>query len=292
MRASVIAVALAVLGAAAAVAQVADLVDRSAFRVCADPALRPLSADDGSGFENRIAELIAESLGVPVEYTWFPQVIGFVRQTLSAGKCDVVMGYAQGDELVLNTNHYYTSTHVIVVRSDGDLADVDSLADPRLQGRRIGVVAGAPPATHVARLGLMKDAKPYDLMMDRRVESPADAMLADVETGKIDAALLWGPIGGPLVKARAPIRGDAAPQGAGAATAGLPDHHGRSCRRGLSGSATSTARSGGTRTTSTRSSAMRACRSSTTSARARSRSRADRTWETRVNWLTAERPQT
>ena len=79
-----------------------------------------------------------------------------MRQTLGAGKCDVVMGYAQGDELVLNTNHYYTSTHVLVTRADGDLADVDTLADPRLQGKRIGVVAGSPPATHVARLGLMK----------------------------------------------------------------------------------------------------------------------------------------
>ena len=110
------------------------------------------------------------------------------------------MGYAQGDELVLNTNHYYTSTHVIVVKADGPLADVDTLADPRLKGRRIGVVAGTPPATHVARLGLMADAEPYELMADRRVEDPAGDMLADLESGKIDAALLWGPIGGPLAK--------------------------------------------------------------------------------------------
>jgi quinoprotein dehydrogenase-associated probable ABC transporter substrate-binding protein len=192
---------VAALGLAGpAAAQVADLVDRSAFRVCADPANKPLSAEDGSGFENRIAELVAGKLGVPVQYTWFPQVTGFVRQTLQAGKCDVVMGYAQGDELVLNTNHYYTSTHVIIVRKDSDLADVDTIADPRLKGRKIGVVAGSPPATHVARLGLMKDAKPYDLMTDRRVEDPAGEMLADVESGEIDAALLWGPIGGPLVK--------------------------------------------------------------------------------------------
>ena len=183
-----------------AAAQVADLVDRGAFRVCADPANRPISAEDGSGFENRIAQLFADRLGVPLQYTWFPQVTGFVRNTLQAGKCDVVMGYAQGDELVLNTNHYYTSTHVIVVRKDGDLADVDTIADPRLKGRRIGVVAGSPPATHVARLGLMKDAAPYDLMTDRRVEDPAGQMLIDVETGAIDAALLWGPISGPLVK--------------------------------------------------------------------------------------------
>ncbi len=183
-----------------AAAQVADLVDHSAFRVCADPANKPLSAEDGSGFENKIADLIAGQLGVPVQYTWFPQVTGFVRQTLQAGKCDVVMGYAQGDDLVLNTNHYYTSTHVIVVRADSDLAGVDTLADPLLKGRKIGVVVGSPPATHVARLGMMKDAEPYNLMTDRRVEDPAGQMLADVESGKLDAALLWGPIGGPLVK--------------------------------------------------------------------------------------------
>ena len=188
------------LMAAPAAGQVADLVDRSAFRVCADPANKPMSAEDGTGFENRIAELFAAKLGRPLEYTWFPQVTGFVRQTLQAGKCDVVMGYAQGDEMVLNTNHYYTSTHVIVVRADGDLADVDHLGDPRLRGRKVGVVAGTPPATHVARLGLMKDAKPYHLMIDRRVEDPAGEMLADLEAGRIDAALLWGPIGGPLVR--------------------------------------------------------------------------------------------
>lgn len=181
-------------------AQVADLVDRSAFRVCADPANLPLSSEDQTGFENKIADLFAEKLGVPVQYTWFPQVIGFVRQTLTAGKCDVVIGYAQGDELVLNTNHYYTSTHVLVVRADSDLAGVEVLSDPLLKGRKIGVVAGAPPTTHVARLGMMKDAKPYDLMTDRRVEDPAGDMLRDVESGETDAALMWGPIGGPLAK--------------------------------------------------------------------------------------------
>jgi quinoprotein dehydrogenase-associated probable ABC transporter substrate-binding protein len=195
---------VALAAATPASAQVADLVDRSAFRVCADPANRPLSAEDGSGFENGIAELLSEQLGVPVQYTWFPQVTGFVRQTLQAGKCDVVMGYAQGDELVLNTNHYYTSTHVIVVRADGDLAEVDTLADPRLKGKKIGVVAGSPPATHVARLGMMPDAEPYNLMVDRRVEDPSGQMLADLEAGRIDAGLLWGPIGGPLVRQEHP----------------------------------------------------------------------------------------
>ncbi len=181
-------------------AQVADLVDRTQFRVCADPANLPLSARDGSGFENKIAELIASQLDVPVAYTWFPQVNGFIRQTLSEGKCDVVIGYAQGDEMVLNTNHYYTSTHVLVVKADGPLSGVTQLSDPALKDAKIGVVAGAPPTTHVARLGLMKNAKPYNLMTDRRVEDPGGDMLRDVESGVTDAALMWGPIGGPVAQ--------------------------------------------------------------------------------------------
>lgn len=196
-----LALAAALAAAGPAAAQVADLVDRTHLRVCADPANAPMSMQDGSGFENRIADLMAERLGRPVQYTWFPQVTGFVRNTLGAGKCDVVIGFAQGDDLVLNTNHYYTSTHVIVTRADGDLAGVEALSDPRLKGRRIGVVIGSPPATHVAKLGLMKDAQPYPLMVDRRVENPAARMLEDVAAGRTDAALLWGPIGGPLAKA-------------------------------------------------------------------------------------------
>ncbi|MCE6961574.1 substrate-binding domain-containing protein [Cereibacter sphaeroides] len=196
----------AALAAQPAAAQVADLVSDAAFRVCADPALVPMSSRDGSGFENRIAEHLASALGKPLEYTWFPMATGFVRNTLFAGKCDVVIGYAQGDELVLNTNHYYTSTHVLVVRADGPLAGIERLADPALKGHRIGVVAGSPPASHLARNGLMAKARPYSLMVDRRVEDPAGDMLAAVESGEIDAAVLWGPVGGPLVKAHPALK--------------------------------------------------------------------------------------
>lgn len=199
MRLALFAAVLAAIGGAAH-AQLADLVDRSAFRVCADPANSPLSMQDGSGFENRLAQLFADKLEVPLEYTWFPQVTGFVRQTLTAGKCDVIIGTAQGDEMVLNTNHYYTSIHVLVVRADSDLADVDHLGDPALQGRHLGVVAGAPVTTHAARLGMMKDARPYDLMTDRRVENPAGDMLRDVQEGVTDGALMWGPLAGPMAR--------------------------------------------------------------------------------------------
>ncbi len=197
-----VAVALTFALVLPAQAQVADLVARDAFRVCADPANAPMSHKDGSGFENKIAELLAAQLGVPVQYTWFPMVTGFIRKTLGAGTCDVVIGTAQGDELVLNTNHYYTSTHILVTRADGVLAGVDRLTDPRLQDKHVGVVAGTPPATHLARLGLIGLAKGYNLVVDRRVENPAGDMLDDLEAGTIDAAILWGPIGGPMAKAR------------------------------------------------------------------------------------------
>lgn len=197
---------VAALAAGPAAAQVADLVSNDAFRVCADPANLPLSSRDGTGFENRIAELLAARLGKPLDYTWFPMVTGFARKTLFAGKCDVVIGYAQGDDLVLNTNHYYTSTHVLVVRADGPLAGVEALSDPALQGLRIGVVAGSPPASHLVRNGLMARARPYNLMVDRRVENPAADMLSDIEAGVTDAAVLWGPVGGPLVKAHPALK--------------------------------------------------------------------------------------
>lgn len=173
-----------------------DLVSKDFFRVCADPANTPFSNQDETGFENRIASLFAEKLERPVQYFWFPQAVGFVRRSLAIGKCDVVIGFAQGHELVLNTNHYYTSAYAIVVPADSELADVDHLSDPRLQGQVVGVTAGSPPATHMARYGLIGKAKGYKLMVDRRSESPAEQMLADLEKGDIVAAVLWGPLAG------------------------------------------------------------------------------------------------
>jgi quinoprotein dehydrogenase-associated probable ABC transporter substrate-binding protein len=173
-----------------------DLVDRTALRVCADPANMPFSNEKGEGFENRIAEIVAAELKVPVEYTWFPQATGFLRQTLFAKRCDVVMGYPQGDELVLNTNHYYRSAYALLYRAGAELDGADSLSDPRLQGKRIGVVAGTPPTSIMVQNGLIQNAKPYPLMVDRRYDSPGERMIADIRSGQVDAGVLWGPIAG------------------------------------------------------------------------------------------------
>lgn len=180
----------------AAEGQRTDLVNRTALRVCADPANMPFSNDKNEGFENKIAEIVAAELKVQVEYTWFPQATGFIRQTLFAKRCDVVIGYAQGDELVFNTNHYYRSTYALLYRAGTGLDGVVSLADPRLKDRRIGVIAGTPPANIMAQLGLIQRAKPYPLMVDRRYDSPGERMINDIRSGDIDAGVLWGPIAG------------------------------------------------------------------------------------------------
>jgi quinoprotein dehydrogenase-associated probable ABC transporter substrate-binding protein len=190
--------ALPALPALAAEGHRTDLVNRLVLRVCADPANLPFSNDKGEGFENKIAEIVAAELKVPVEYTWYPQATGFIRNTLFARRCDVVMGYAQGDELVLNTNHYYRSVYALVYRKGNGLDGADRLADPRLKDKRIGIVAGTPPSATMALLGLIARAKPYPLMVDTRYEAPTGRMIADIRSGEIDAGVLWGPIAGYL----------------------------------------------------------------------------------------------
>lgn len=172
----------------------ADLVNRQSLRVCADPADLPFSNEKKEGFENKIADIVADELKLPVEYTWFPKSTGFVRRTLFAKRCDLVIGWGQGDELVLNTNHFYRSVSALVYKPGMGLDGIETLADPRLQGKRIGVIAGAPPGDYLAKLGLMGKAKPYPLLVDRRYHSPGEDMMKDIRSGEVDAGVEWGPI--------------------------------------------------------------------------------------------------
>ncbi len=188
------------LAAGSVQAQTSDLVQRSLLRVCADPANLPFSNEDREGFENKVADLLGEKLDVPVVYEWFPQATGFVRQTLALKKCDIIMGYAQGHELVQNTNHYYSSTYVMLYLKGGKLEGLKNLDDPRLKESRIGVTAGTPPATVLALNALLGNVEPYQLVVDRRHDSPSEKMVADLIAKEIDVALLWGPIGGYLAK--------------------------------------------------------------------------------------------
>jgi quinoprotein dehydrogenase-associated probable ABC transporter substrate-binding protein len=174
----------------------AELVDPKAFRVCADPRNLPFSDEAGAGFENKLAEMFAQKLGEPTSYTYYPQVIGFVRNTLNALRCDVIMGDAVGDDLVQTTSAYYHTTYALVFKPDDGLDGIDSLEDPRLKNKHIGIVAGTPPATVLAQQGLMMLARPYALTVDTRIDSPSQAMINDIATGQIDAGILWGPIAG------------------------------------------------------------------------------------------------
>jgi quinoprotein dehydrogenase-associated probable ABC transporter substrate-binding protein len=173
-----------------------ELVDPKVLRVCADPNNLPYSNEKGEGVENKLAELLAAKLNKTLAYTFYPQSTGFVRNTLGSRRCDVIPGFPQGDELVQNTNPYYRTAYALVVRADSDLADVDTLADPRIRDKRIGVVAGTPPSTYITRYGEMRKAKPYPLVVDTRVDSSAQAMIHDLGTGEIDAGALWGPLAG------------------------------------------------------------------------------------------------
>jgi quinoprotein dehydrogenase-associated probable ABC transporter substrate-binding protein len=173
-----------------------ELVDPKVLRVCADPRNLPFSDEKGAGFENKLAELFAAKLQKKLDYTYFPQATGFVRMTLAAHRCDVIMGFPQGDELVQGTNPYYRTAYALVTRPGSGLEDVTSLGDERLKGKHLGIVAGTPPATNMAVNGLMVNAKPYPLMIDTRVDSSAAAMMNDLASGEIDAAVLWGPMAG------------------------------------------------------------------------------------------------
>jgi len=175
-----------------------ELVDPDVLRVCADPSNMPFTDESGKGFENRLAELVAEKTGrKSVAYTWFPMATGFVRNTLRANRCDIIMGYAQGDELVQNTNAYYRSTYVMVYKKDSGLDGVETIEDQRLADKRIGIVGGTPPSTNIAAAGLMKKAKNYPLMVDTRfLPSMAEVMIKDMLDGVIDVAILWGPMAG------------------------------------------------------------------------------------------------
>jgi len=173
-----------------------ELIDPKVFRVCADPHNLPFSNEGGEGFENKIAELFARKLDKSLAYAWYPQSVGFIRNTLNAHKCDVIMGFPQGGELAQSTNPYYHTAYALVFRRGSSLDGIDTLSDARLKEKRIGVVAGTPPATYLAMNSLLDKTKGYPLVVDTRVDSAGEAMMQDLVAGTIDVAVLWGPMSG------------------------------------------------------------------------------------------------
>jgi quinoprotein dehydrogenase-associated probable ABC transporter substrate-binding protein/PQQ-dependent catabolism-associated CXXCW motif protein len=183
------------LWSAGSSAQLGELVDPHRLRVCADPANLPYSNQASEGFENKIAEMLAARLGRELVYTWYPQTVGFVRNTLGAGLCDLVIGITTTSELLQNSNPYYRSSYVLLQRA-GANPQVGSLHDPALKELRIGAVARTPPVSLLARQGLLGKLKPYQLVVATRFVSPGRDMVEDVAGGDIDIGVLWGPIAG------------------------------------------------------------------------------------------------
>jgi len=169
----------------------------SLLRVCADPDNMPFSDEKGEGFENKLAELVAQKLGSQLEYYWFQEATGYVPNTMGSDACDLVMGYAQGTGLIEDTNPYYYTSYVLIYRADDQiLAGVERLSDPRLKGKRIGFFARTPPASILAINGLVGTAKPFEVDADESASKAAMTMIEDIASGRLDAGLLWGPVGG------------------------------------------------------------------------------------------------
>jgi quinoprotein dehydrogenase-associated probable ABC transporter substrate-binding protein len=179
--------------------------------VCADPNNLPFSNERGEGFENRLAALLAEELGARLQYTWWPQRRGFVRNTLRAGRCDVIVGVPAGYGLVLTTRAYYRSTYVFVARADAPVA-VRSLDDPVLRTLRIGVhligdnYMNPPPAHALARRGITGNVVAFTVYGDYATPNPPARILDAVIRREIDVAIVWGPLAGYFAREHAPLQ--------------------------------------------------------------------------------------
>jgi quinoprotein dehydrogenase-associated probable ABC transporter substrate-binding protein len=183
------------------------------LRVCSDPNNLPFSNRAGEGFENKIAELFARELGWKLEYTWFPQRMGFIRNTLRARepnsnrfKCDLVMGVPVGFELAATTQPYYRSVYALAYLKGNGLDSITTpdaltqLPEPKLVSLRLGVVAQTPPVDWLLAHHLFDQAVSYDTQPADPERYPGEMIEKDLLDGKIDVAFAWGPIAGFFAK--------------------------------------------------------------------------------------------
>jgi mxaJ protein len=173
---------------------------RGELRVCADPNNLPFSDRRATGFDDRIAALLAGALGARVTYTWHPERRGFLRETLDAGRCDVVLGVPSGDDRVLTTRPYYRSGYVFVQRRGA--RPIRSFDDPRLRSLRVGIhVIGddynsLPPGVALARRGIVRNVVGYSIYGNYAREAPPADLIRAVARGDVDVAVAWGPLAG------------------------------------------------------------------------------------------------
>jgi mxaJ protein len=171
------------------------------LRVCADPNNLPFSNQRLEGFENKLAVLLAQELQTTVEYTWWAQRRGFIRNTLNARQCDVLLGVPHQLELVQTSQPYYRSSYVFVVRADSPLK-LRTFAEAELKRLRIGVQligddgANSPPVHALTRRGLARNLVGYTVYGDYREENPPARIIEAVANGEVDLAIAWGPLAG------------------------------------------------------------------------------------------------
>jgi mxaJ protein len=176
---------------------------------CADPNNLPFSNKAGEGFENKLAQMIAADLHAKLDYIWWAQRRGYVRNTLNEKTCDFWPGIGSNVEMVATSRPYYRSTYMFVSRANANLADL-TLDDPRLKRLRIGVqlvgddASNTPPAHALARRGIVANVRGYMLYGDYAAPNPPAEIVRAVERGEIDVGLAWGPLAG-FFAARSPV---------------------------------------------------------------------------------------
>jgi mxaJ protein len=179
--------------------------DARSLRVCADPNNLPYSNERGEGFENRIVTLLAADLGAEVEYTWWAQRRGFIRNTLKAGLCDLIAGVPVGMEMLATTRPYYRSGYVFMT-AGGLGAGVRSFDDPKLRELRIGVqmigddFSNTPPAHALSRRGIVNNVRGFMVYGDYADAAPGADIVEALGRGDIDIAVVWGPQAGYFAK--------------------------------------------------------------------------------------------
>jgi len=186
-----------------------NLVPQRTLTACADPNNLPFSNRAGHGFENRLASMIASDLHAKLDYVWWAQRRGYVRNTLNEAKCDFWPGIASNVEMVATTRPYYRSTYMFVSRHDANLKGL-TLDDPRLKRLKIGVqmvgndASNTPPAHALAERGVIGNVRGYMIYGDYRRPNPPAAVVEAVERGDVDVALVWGPLAG-FFAAKSPV---------------------------------------------------------------------------------------
>lgn len=170
-----------------------EAVDTENLRVCADPSNLPFSNENKEGYENDIANLLGENLGIPVVYEFFPQVIGYVRNTLNKKKCDIIIGITASNDLVLNTVPYMRWSYGMFYLKDNGI-EVDRPNHPQLADLSIGAQAGTPPTFVLQRYNLMGRVRPYNLTFDPRKAVIGETMIDDLIDGLTDIVFMSGPI--------------------------------------------------------------------------------------------------